>query len=226
MAAPVFVFTRSAPRHSGRVFGVMVSCLMITGQQLRWREPWFFSLRMRDRRGWQRKGWLIAAVFVAMMLGWYLDQNYGKGLRIGVAGATVFNLFIAVFVGFLNHLIVSEVQAADDGVARAVYGHAIGAHLWRYKDMLSFSFIPPYASGKPFGLLIFVMRASVVVLGVPDRVCLRELAEFFRSHGIQEAQTPNPQVGANGRQPFSSQTNRAPEAAASRPYNEFYSSQL
>ncbi len=107
-----------------------------TGERLRWREPWSFSLRMRDRSGWQRKGWLIAAVFVAMMVGWYLDQRYGNGLRIGLPGAFPLCLGIAVFIGFLNDLVVSEVQAGDEGVARAVYDHAIGAKPYRYEDML------------------------------------------------------------------------------------------
>ena len=118
---------------------------MSVRQQLRWQEPWFFSLRMRDRRGWQRKGWLIVAIFVAMMVGWYLDQRYGKGLRIGLMGAIILCLGIAVFV----------------------------------------------SSGKPFGLLILVMRASILVLGVPQRVSRSELVEFFRSHGVQEAQEPS-----------------------------------
>src|SRR5438093_9002384 len=143
---------------------------MSDGRQLRWQEPWFFSLRMRDRRGWQRKGYLIAAIFVAMMIGWYLDQRYGKGLRIGLTGAIILCLGIAVFVGFLSVLGLSEVQATDNGVARAFYGHGVGASLWRYQDILTFSFIPRECSGKPFGLLILVMRASVVILGVPDGV--------------------------------------------------------
>jgi hypothetical protein len=189
---------------------------MSTGQQLRWREPWFFSLRMRDRSGWKRKGWIIAAVFVAMMVGWHLDQRYGKGLRIGLGGAILLCLGIAVFVGFLNDLSVSEVQAGDEGVARAVYGHGVGAALCRYQDMLGFSFVPPAASGRPFGLLILTMRAAVVVLGVPDHLSQSRLTEFFRSHGVQELLTPNPQGGASGSQPFSSEANPCSAAAASR----------
>ena len=99
----------------------------ITDQQLRWREPWFFSLRMRDLSGWKRKGWLIVAMFVAMMVGCCLDQRYGKVLRFGLNGAILLCLGIAVFVGFLNDLSVSEVQASDEGLARAVYGHGVGA---------------------------------------------------------------------------------------------------
>jgi len=147
---------------------------------------------MRDRRGWQRKAWLIVAVFVAMMVGWYLDQRYGKGLRIGLMGATILCLGIAGFVGFLNDLAVSEVQASEEGVARAVYGHGIGAAFYGYQDMLGFSFTPPGASGKPFGLLVLAMRAGLVILGVPDNLPPSQLAEFFRSHGVQEVQTPNP----------------------------------
>jgi hypothetical protein len=146
---------------------------------------------MRDRRGWQRKGWLIVAVFMAMMAGWYLDQRYGKGLRIAPTGAIILCLGIAVFVGFLGDLTVSEVQATDEGVARATYGHGFGAALWRYPDISGFSFIPPGRSGKSFGLLYLVTRASVVVLGVSGRVSPGELAEFFRGHGVQELQTPN-----------------------------------
>jgi hypothetical protein len=164
---------------------------MSAGKQLRWQEPWFFALRMRDRSGWRRKGWLIVAVFVAMMTGWYLDQRYGKGLRIGLMGAIVLCLGIAVVVGFLNDLTLSEVQVGEEGVARAVYGHGIGAALWRYQNMLGFSFIPPGRSGKPFGLLILVLRAGVVVLGVPERVSPGPLAECFCRHGVQEVQAPN-----------------------------------
>lgn len=91
---------------------------MSDGQQLRWQEPWFFSARMRDRRGWRRKGLLTAGVFVVMMVGWYLDQHYGKGLRIGLTGAIFLCIGIAVLVGFLFDLGISEVQATSDGVAR------------------------------------------------------------------------------------------------------------
>ncbi|HWQ92023.1 MAG TPA: hypothetical protein VN673_10155 [Clostridia bacterium] len=189
---------------------------MSTGQQLRWREPWFFSLRMRNRSGWKRKGWIIAAVFVAMMAGWYLDQRYGKGLRIGLSGAILLCLGIAVFVGFLNDLTVSEVQAGDEGVARAVYGHGVGAALYRYQDMLGFSFVPPAASGKPFGLLILTVRAGVVVLGVPDHLSQSRLTEFFQNHGVHELQTPNLQGGADGWQPSNSEANPASGAVAPR----------
>jgi hydrogenase/urease accessory protein HupE len=154
---------------------------------------------MRDRRGWQRKGWLIAAVFVAMMIGWYLDQRLGKGLRIGLTGAIILCMGIAVFVGFLSDLGLSEVQATAGAVARAFYGHGVGASLWRYEDILTFSFIPRESSGNPFGLLILVMCVSTIVLGVPDRVSRSELVEFFRSRGVQEAQTPNQITGANSR---------------------------
>lgn len=155
-----------------------------------------FSLRMRDRRGWQRKALLIVAVFAVMMVGWYLDQHYGKGLRIGMAGAVFLSIGIAVFVGFLSDLGVSEVQATDEGVARAFYGHGIGASLWRYQDMLTFSFIPRESSGKPFGLLILVMHASIVILGVPDDVSGCELVDFFRRHGVQETHTPHKSLQA------------------------------
>jgi hypothetical protein len=164
---------------------------MSDDRHLRWQEPWFFSLRMRDRRGWQRKGWLIVAVFVAMMVGWYLDQRYGKGLRIGLTGATFLCIGIAVVVGFLSDLGLSEVQATDDGVARAFYGHGVGASLWRYQDILTFSYMPRESSGRPFGILVLVMRANIVRLGVPASVSESELLELFRSHGVQEAQTPN-----------------------------------
>jgi len=158
-------------------------------KQLRWQEPPFFSLRMRDRRGWQRKGWLILAVFVAMMTGWYLDQRYGKGLRIGLGGAILMNIGIAVFVGFLSDIGISDVQANDQGIARAHYGHALGGSLWRYQNILRFSFLPREHSGKPFALLILVMHAEIVIIGVPNRMSGSEVVEFFRSHGVQEAQT-------------------------------------
>lgn len=164
---------------------------MTDERQLRWQEPWLFSLRMRDKRGWQLKGFLIVAVFTVMMVAWYLDQHYGKGLRIGFAGAIILNVGIAIFVGFLSDLGASEVQATDEGVVRAFYGHGIGASMWRYKDILRFSLVPSNVSGRPFSLLILVTRASIVILGVPDSVSAREIAEFFYRHGVQEAQTPN-----------------------------------
>ena len=161
---------------------------MRTGQQLRWQEPWFFSLRMRDRRGWQRKAWLIVAIFIAMLLGWYLDQKYGKGPRFELTVAVVMSVGIAVFVGFLSDLGLSEVQTTDDGLARAFYGHNIGAAGWRYQDIVSFCFVPRESSGKPFGLLMLATRTGVVVLGVPDYMSRGDLVDFFHSHGVQEAQ--------------------------------------
>ncbi len=58
--------------------------------------------------------------------------------------------------------------------------------------MLSSSFVPRESAGKPFGLLVLVMRSSIVVLGVPDGVSRGELVELFRRHGVQEAQSRNP----------------------------------
>jgi hypothetical protein len=142
---------------------------------------------MRDRRGWQRKGLLIVAVFGVMMVGWYLDQNYGKGLRIGFGGVVFLCIGIAIFVGFLPDLGVSEVEATDEGVARAFYGHAVGASLWRYQDILHFSLVPSNVSGKPFSLLILRLRTNIAILGVPSGVSRTEIVEFFQRHGVQEA---------------------------------------
>lgn len=73
------------------------------------------------------------------------------------------------------------------GVARSFHGHFISASLWRYQDILRFSFIPPNVSGKPFGLLILVTRTRVVLLGVPDSISRSEIVEFFQGHGVREA---------------------------------------
>lgn len=121
-----------------------------------------------------------------MMVGWYLDQHYGKGLRSGFAAAVFLSIGIAVFVGLLPDLGVSEVQATDEGVARAFYGHFFGASLWRYQDIRRFSFVPPNVSGKPFSLLILMTHTSIVILGVPDSLSRSEIVEFFQKHGIQE----------------------------------------
>lgn len=120
-----------------------------------------------------------------------MDQRYGKGLSIGLTGAVSMCLGIAVFVSFLSDLGLSQVQTTDEGVARAFYGHGFGASLWRYPDILTFSFVPQETFGKPFALLILVMRTGVAILGVPDHVSRSELIEFFRRHGIQDAQAPN-----------------------------------
>src|SRR5215469_15361693 len=129
---------------------------MTDGRQLRWREPWFFALRMRNRRGWQLRGLFTVAIFVVLMVGWYLDQNYGKGLRCGFAAAVVLCVGIAVFLVLLPDLGVSEVQGNDQGLARTNYSHAFSASLWRYQDILRFSFIPPHVSGRPFSLLVLM----------------------------------------------------------------------
>ncbi len=160
---------------------------MTDGRQLRWQEPWLFTLRMRGRRGWQRKILLIVAVFGVMMVGWYLDRHYGRGLRIGLAGAVTLCIGIAIFVGFLPDLGVSEVRATDEGVARVFYGHGVGASLLRYQDILRFSFVPSNVSGRPFSLLILVLRTNIAILGVPNGVSRTEIVELFQRHGVQEA---------------------------------------
>lgn len=141
---------------------------------------------MRNRRGWQLKGLLIIAIFMAMMIGWYLDQRYGKGLRIGLTGAILLNLGISMLLGFLPDLGISEVQAGNDGIARAFYGHAFGATLWRYQDILRFSFVPQQGSGKPFGLLILMMHGNIVIIGIPNHLQRDDLVSFFQRHGVPE----------------------------------------
>jgi hypothetical protein len=141
---------------------------------------------MRDKRGWQRKGWLIGAIFFAMMAGWYLDRHYGKGLGTELTVAVFLCFGIAVFVGFLSDIGLSEVQATDEAVARAYYGHGVGASFWRYQDILSFTLIPPERSGRSFGLMVLVMRTSTELVGVPASVSASELIEFFKRHGVRE----------------------------------------
>ena len=92
-----------------------------------------------------------------------------------------------MFLGFLSNLGLSEVQATEEGIARATYGHGVGASLWRYSDVLHFSLIPRERSGKPFGLLILVTRTGVVTLGLSDSVPGEDVIEFLRRRGIQEA---------------------------------------
>lgn len=130
----------------------------------------------------------MVAIFIAMMIGWYLDQHYGKGPRIGTTGAILFCLGIAIFLGFLSDLGLSEVQITNKGIARAHYGHAIGAKLWRYDEILGFSFVSRENFGKPFALLILKLPAEIVILGVPDHVSDTQLIECFRFYGVRAAE--------------------------------------
>lgn len=41
---------------------------MQTKRELRWLEPWFFALRRRDRRGWQRRGWVTTVTGLLRVL--------------------------------------------------------------------------------------------------------------------------------------------------------------
>ena len=161
---------------------------MIDATPMKWQEPWFFSMRMRDRRGWRRKGWLVLAIFAAMMIGWYFDQKFGKALQIGILGGSLFSFGTAIFVGFLSDLTLAQVSINNTGVIRMTYGHGIGASLWRYDEISRFAFIPCETSGKPFGLLFLIMKANIVSIGVPSSVSGTELAKILRSCGVQEAE--------------------------------------
>jgi hypothetical protein len=143
------------------------------------------TLRMRDRVGWRRKGCLMSAIFVAMMVGWYLDQNYGKGLRIGLLGALAFNLFIAIFVGLLNDLGTGQVELGEEYIARSFIGHHVSAKSWRYADMKGYSILSPAESGYEFGLLLLLTNSEVVTIGLPREVRKEELEEILMRHGIR-----------------------------------------
>ena len=137
------------------------------------------------------RGWLILAIFVAMFLGFYLDQRYGRGLRIGLLGGSIFSFFIAVFLGFLSDLTVTEVALTDEGVIRAIYGGAFGASIWRYHDIVRFEFVTRQNPGRPFGFLVLLMKTGIVILGVPDSMSRDELVDGLRCRGVEQAQTPN-----------------------------------
>ena len=122
------------------------------------------------------------------MVGWYLEQQSSNGLRIGLTGATAMSLGIAVFLSFISDLGISEVQATDECIARATYGHDFGGSMWRYQDMTQVTFIPRGRSGKPFGLLILMMQANIVILGVPDQMPGSDVIKFFKHRGVREAQ--------------------------------------
>ena len=158
---------------------------MKTGKRLRWQEPWFFTLRMRNRSGWRRKGYLMAAIFVAMMVGWYLDQHYGKGLRIGLPGALAFNLFIAIFLGLLNDLGAGQVEMGEEYIARSFVGHHLSARSWRYADIKGYSILSPTESGYEFGLLLLLTNSEVVTIGLPRDVRKEDLDEILAMHGIR-----------------------------------------
>ena len=163
-------------------------------RQLKWCEPFFFSLRMRNRRAWRLRIWLILAIFVAMLIGFYLDQSYGRGLHIGVLGGCIFSLAIAIFLGFLPDFTVSKITLTDDGVIRAIYGHVFGASVWHYRDIVRFELVPRQGI-RPFGLLVLLMKTGIIFLGVPDSVSHSDIAESLRNRGVEQAQTPPTKKG-------------------------------
>ena len=155
-------------------------------RELRWFEPWFFALRRRDRRGWQRRGWVIAAIFGAMMGGWWLDVHYGKGPRFTPLHAISLNLFIAFFLGFLPDLGRTSITVTEEGIGRMFIGHGIGASFWPYRELVKFSLVPLRGPGQSGSLLVLFTAKGLEALAVPPSVPSEELLELLRSKGVTE----------------------------------------
>jgi hypothetical protein len=159
---------------------------MQTKRELRWLEPWFFALRRRDRRGWQRRGWFIAAIFGAMMGAWWLDLHYGKGPRFTPLHAVSLNLFVAIFLGFLPDLGRTSITVSDEGIGRVFIGHGIGASFWPYRELVKFSLVPRRGPGQSGSMLLLFTTNRLEALAVPPSVPSVELLEMLRSKGVTE----------------------------------------
>lgn len=130
---------------------------------------------------------MMGAIFVAMLIGLYLDQKYGKGPRFGMLGGFLLAVGIAVFLGMIWDLSFAEIVLKEEGISQTRFGATVGTALWRYSDMNSFDFVSSATLRKSFSLLVLQFgRDEIIMLGVPKRVSVQDIGEFLRARGVQE----------------------------------------
>ncbi|NQT14920.1 MAG: hypothetical protein HQ582_19350 [Planctomycetes bacterium] len=151
-----------------------------------WTEPAFFGASMRTRAGWILRGLLFLAVFGGMLFGWYADQRWGNGPRMGPIGATLLNLGIAAFLtGMLEISQVGrQISISDDSVSMIGFTAFISMGTWALRSIREAELVRPEELEKPFAAMVLHRKAKPVMLGIPAAVSLPKVAAALHSVGI------------------------------------------
>ena len=55
---------------------------LFSATQMSWSEPLFFLVRLRERRGWTRRGLLLLVIFLVMFLAIHFTAQPAAGARL------------------------------------------------------------------------------------------------------------------------------------------------
>jgi hypothetical protein len=202
---------------------------------LSWKEPTWFGVSMRSRRGWLLHLLFFLLVFAGMSFGFYADRNWGKGpgRNWGVLQAELVCLLIAVVLTGVLQLrdLGREIGISDSAVtAFAQAGTFVSTATWALKDLAGAEIVRPQELSKPFGVLYLELRKTRrwrVALGVPSDVRPERIAEVLHGVGVPvrlsgwapgaaAAPVPPPAPRTDGAAPSSVEVSTVPSPYAGR----------
>src|SRR5262245_27053539 len=146
---------------------------------LSWNEPWFFVIRLRERRGWINRALLALGIAALMFLAIYLTRKPQIGTGKAVVIALVVGVLCTVLLDAAN--IQREVTIKENGIH---YQSAAGA-VWKWmgsfdlKDIQRVRLMRPEDWDRPFAAVFIHTASDVFVLGVPNKVQLVTLANIL-----------------------------------------------
>ncbi|WP_166827123.1 hypothetical protein [Thalassoroseus pseudoceratinae] len=160
-----------------------------------WHEPFTYRLKLRgDIKRRLFFGFAVCGAIACALIGSYLSDPQAPGLWESVGGGVVFAFGVTVVLTFFaRDRRAGKIIVREGMICR----HRWYIHLfwfwtenveWRYEELMDCDIVPGRVIGESFSLLvIWGEEDSADIIGIPQDVELKPLAEFLRDQGVKVA---------------------------------------
>lgn len=141
-----------------------------------WSEPWFFVLRLRNRKGWIKR--VVAALGIATIL--FVAMQFDK--RFGIWDGLGISLFAGVFLALLPDLplIQREITIKDDCIlCNGMVWQTYSMESFDLKDIQHVTLTRPEDWEHPFGGMLLNLGDDGWLMAVPNKVSLETVANIL-----------------------------------------------
>jgi hypothetical protein len=164
--------------------------IKLTSAAFSWQEPWYYRLRLRGdllaRFGVLLAAWAVGIGVMLVVFAFNSDPP-GIGLAIGLGLLGLAPAFLLLFArgGHVSGRI--DVYQGDLRRQRTVGGLMIRGEWtkWPYEVISQCIFVPGQAIGKPFSVMLLSVYDDWEIIGIPQRIDLRQLASYLQQRGVQ-----------------------------------------
>lgn len=151
--------------------------------QLKWSEPWFFVIRLREAQGWVRRGLLALglAVVVLIIIYFIRGQAFDLVKELGISALSGVVLVLLLDMGLIQREItISEDRISFEGVIGNMEGGSFAL-----KDIKQAQLRTPEEWRKRHASLLLDFGESGFLIGVPQKTSLESIANVLHRLGVE-----------------------------------------